>query len=178
MALLLIHILCSSLQRALSHLSLLCLHQSFPGDGSQQCPLLRCSRPYRLATVSKLSHWSSCSASNISHGPHRKHRPYVFVQLLLSGMRRITIPLLLFAGRCLATTCVQSPISRSPPSNGFTCHSIIWVVRSRSVSLVTHGAPTVMTNAFRMLIGNPERKTLPGRLKHRVLLHWVYLLDG
>jgi hypothetical protein len=35
-----------------------------------------------------------------------------------------------------------------------------------------------MTNAFRILIGNPERKTLLERLRHRVLLHGVYLLDG
>jgi hypothetical protein len=33
----------------------LCLHQSLRGNGSQQCPLLPCSRPYRLATVSQLS---------------------------------------------------------------------------------------------------------------------------
>jgi hypothetical protein len=32
-----------------------CLHQSLPGDGSQQCSLLPCSRPYWPATVSQLA---------------------------------------------------------------------------------------------------------------------------
>jgi hypothetical protein len=36
-----------------------------------------------------------------------------------------TTPLLLFAGRCLATAAVQSPISRSPSNNWSTCHNII-----------------------------------------------------
>jgi hypothetical protein len=38
-----------------SLLSVLCLHQSLPGDGSQKCPLLSCSHPYQLATVSQLT---------------------------------------------------------------------------------------------------------------------------
>jgi hypothetical protein len=45
----------NSLQHVLSVLSLLCLHQSLPGDGSQQCPLLPCSRSYWFATVAQLS---------------------------------------------------------------------------------------------------------------------------
>jgi hypothetical protein len=44
----------------LSLLSLLCLHQSLPGDGSQQCPLFPWSRSYLLATVSQLTHCSNC----------------------------------------------------------------------------------------------------------------------
>jgi hypothetical protein len=50
--LLLIHALYFSLQHLLSLLSLLCL-QSLPSNGSQQCNLLPCSRPYRVANVSQ-----------------------------------------------------------------------------------------------------------------------------
>jgi hypothetical protein len=35
-----------------------------------------------------------------------------------------TIPLLLFAGCCLAMATVQSPTSQLPPSNGSTCHIV------------------------------------------------------
>jgi hypothetical protein len=49
-----IHTLCSALRHMLRLLSLLCLHQSLPGDGSQQCSVLPCSRPYRLVTVPQL----------------------------------------------------------------------------------------------------------------------------
>jgi hypothetical protein len=49
-----------------SFLSLLCLHQSLPGDGSQQRPLLSYSHSYRLATVAQLTHCSNCPAYNIS----------------------------------------------------------------------------------------------------------------
>jgi hypothetical protein len=51
--------LCSLLQEILSVLSLQCLHQSLPGDGSQQCPLLPCSRSYGLVTVPQLTHWNT-----------------------------------------------------------------------------------------------------------------------
>jgi hypothetical protein len=62
----LIHTLCSSLQHILSLLSLLCLHQSLSGDdGSQPCPLLACSRCYRLANVPQLTHCSSCPAYKV-----------------------------------------------------------------------------------------------------------------
>jgi hypothetical protein len=50
-----IHALYFSLQHTLNLLSLLCLHQPLPGNGSKQCPLLLCSRTYRLATVSQLT---------------------------------------------------------------------------------------------------------------------------
>jgi hypothetical protein len=39
------------------------------------------------------------------------------------------------------------------------------------VSVVIREAATVMTNAFRIVIGNPERKTLLGRLSCKVLMH-------
>jgi hypothetical protein len=58
-ALSLIHTLFSSLLHILSLLSLLCLHQSLPCDGSEQCLLLSCSRSYRLATVPQLTHRQS-----------------------------------------------------------------------------------------------------------------------
>jgi hypothetical protein len=51
MALSLIHTHCSLFQHVLILAILLCLHQSLPGDGSQQCPLFPCSRSYRLANV-------------------------------------------------------------------------------------------------------------------------------
>jgi hypothetical protein len=54
--LLLIRTFYSSLQRVLSLLSLLCLHQSLPGDESQQCPLLPCSRSYLSVTVPQVTH--------------------------------------------------------------------------------------------------------------------------
>jgi hypothetical protein len=44
-----------SLQHTLNLLGSSCLHKSLSGNGSQQCPLLPCSRPYRLATVSQLT---------------------------------------------------------------------------------------------------------------------------
>jgi hypothetical protein len=44
-ALSLIHALFSPLEHVLSLLSLLCLHQSLSGDGSQQCLLLPCLPP-------------------------------------------------------------------------------------------------------------------------------------
>jgi hypothetical protein len=46
--------------------SLLCLHQSLFGNGSQQCSLLLCSRTYRLATVSHLTHYgkSNCQSQD------------------------------------------------------------------------------------------------------------------
>jgi hypothetical protein len=50
----------------ISLLSLLCLHQSLPGDGFQKCRLLPCSRSYRLATVPQLTDCSKCPAYNIS----------------------------------------------------------------------------------------------------------------
>jgi hypothetical protein len=45
------------------NVALLCLLQSLADDGSQQCPLLLCSRSYQLATVSQLTHYSSCRLS-------------------------------------------------------------------------------------------------------------------
>jgi hypothetical protein len=42
---------------------MLCVRQSLPGDGSQQCPLLPRSHSYRLATVSQLIHCSNCQFS-------------------------------------------------------------------------------------------------------------------
>jgi hypothetical protein len=54
-----------SLQHVLSLFSMLCLHQSLPGDGSQQCPLLPCSYSYRLANVSELTYCFNCPAYNI-----------------------------------------------------------------------------------------------------------------
>jgi hypothetical protein len=114
----LIYTLCSSLQHVLSLLRPLCLHQSLPYVGSQQCPLLPCSRSHRPATDSQLTHCSSCLAYigtlNL----------LLFICCLAKHAENI-IPLLLFAGRCLATTAVQSSISRSSPSNGSTCHNII-----------------------------------------------------
>jgi hypothetical protein len=62
----LIHTLCSSLQHAISLRSLLCLHQSLPAVGYQQCPLLLCSRSYRLATVPQTTKSHICPAYNIS----------------------------------------------------------------------------------------------------------------
>jgi hypothetical protein len=63
----LIHTHTSSLQHLLSLLSLLCLHQSLPGDRSKQCPLLACSRSYQLASHSQLTHsvgrLNSCRSS-------------------------------------------------------------------------------------------------------------------
>jgi hypothetical protein len=41
-----------------------------------------------------------------------------------------TIPLLLCVGCCLATAAVQSPISRSPPSNGSTCNNMTSYTRA------------------------------------------------
>jgi hypothetical protein len=58
-------------QNAWSLLSLLCLHQSLPGEGSQQCPLLPCSHSYRLATVSQLTQYSSCRL------PESESEPYI-----------------------------------------------------------------------------------------------------
>jgi hypothetical protein len=49
----LIHALCSSLQHVLSLLSLPCLHQSLPGDGSRQRPLFPWSDSSRLTNVSQ-----------------------------------------------------------------------------------------------------------------------------
>jgi hypothetical protein len=45
------HTICSSLQHVVSLLNLLCLYQSLPEDGFQQCPLFPCSPSYRLTTV-------------------------------------------------------------------------------------------------------------------------------
>jgi hypothetical protein len=53
----------------LSLLNLLCFHQSLPGNGSQQCPLLPSSRPYRLVTVSQLTHYANCWLSTATHSP-------------------------------------------------------------------------------------------------------------
>jgi hypothetical protein len=64
------------------------IDQSLPGDGSQQCPLVPCSRSYRLAIVPKLTLYSNCPAYNISGRTHRKHRSSVTVQLFLRGPRR------------------------------------------------------------------------------------------
>jgi hypothetical protein len=96
-------------------LSLLCLHQSLPGYGSQQCPRVPSSRSYRLATAPQLSTLSSlqlnsadsnCPLITLRHGPHSKRH--------FSAV----------CGHCLATVAVQSHISRSPPSNWSTCHSM------------------------------------------------------
>jgi hypothetical protein len=103
---LLIHKLCSSLQHVLSLLSLY-FHQSLPDDGSQQCPMLPCSRSYWLVTVPQLSstrflfttpwhrlyrkhllqqlfYWC---VTQLSHGKHREHlfpvSPLVRVKNLL-----------------------------------------------------------------------------------------------
>jgi hypothetical protein len=46
--------------------NLLCLHRSFPGDESQQCPLLPCPRSYQLATASQLTHCCNCPTYNNS----------------------------------------------------------------------------------------------------------------
>jgi hypothetical protein len=64
-ALSLMHTLCCSLQHVVNLLILLCLHESLPADGSQQCPLLPCSHSYQLATVPQLTHSSSCPTYNI-----------------------------------------------------------------------------------------------------------------
>jgi hypothetical protein len=48
--------------------------------------------------------------------------PLLLFNCCLAGCAE-SIPLL-FAGRCLATAAVQSPIARSPPSSGSTCHSM------------------------------------------------------
>jgi hypothetical protein len=52
-----------SLYGTLDLLSLLWLHQSLSGGGSQQCSLLPCTRSYRLATVSQLTHCFNCRLS-------------------------------------------------------------------------------------------------------------------
>jgi hypothetical protein len=72
----LIHTVCSSLQHVLSLLSLLCLHQSLPGDGFQECLLLPCSCSYRLATVPQLTHCSKCPANSIS-APTAQKTPFL-----------------------------------------------------------------------------------------------------
>jgi hypothetical protein len=59
------HTVCSSLQHVLTQLSLLCLHQSLPGDGFQQCPLFLCSHSYQFVTAPQLTHCFSCPAYNI-----------------------------------------------------------------------------------------------------------------
>jgi hypothetical protein len=71
-------------------LSLVCLHQSLPGDGSQQCPVLPQSHSYWLATVSQLTHCCNCQLSTnwlsltallvrSRHRLHRRHRSSVAV---------------------------------------------------------------------------------------------------
>jgi hypothetical protein len=99
-ALSLIQTLCSSLQHVLSLLSLLCLHQSLPGDGSQECPLLPCSRSYRLATFPRPTHCSNCCGYNIS------------------ALTENTVPLLLYL-RIVAFCWDVHVIATQPlPSNG------------------------------------------------------------
>jgi hypothetical protein len=77
----LIHAVFSSLQHALSLLTHLRLHQSLPGDGSQQCPLLRCWR---------LSHNSMFQLSCLWH--------------LSTDRTENTVPLLLFPIVAVQTT--------------------------------------------------------------------------
>jgi hypothetical protein len=57
------------LQDTLGLLSLLCLHKSLSGDGSEQC-LLPCSRSYRQATVTQPSHCSDCRLATNSDCPY------------------------------------------------------------------------------------------------------------
>jgi hypothetical protein len=101
-ALSLTHTLCSSLQQVLSLLSLLCLHQSLPGDGSQQCPLLPCSSSYRLANVPQLTH---CSNSPAYNKPARTAQK---------------IPFLCYCIHCCVPVCWDTHVmaTQSLPSNG------------------------------------------------------------
>jgi hypothetical protein len=74
--------LCNSLHYCahVSLLSLLCLHQSLPGVGVQQCSLLPCSRFYQLSTVSQLTS---------QQGRHRRHRSSAAVSIVAFAFVRI-----------------------------------------------------------------------------------------
>jgi hypothetical protein len=112
-ALSLIHSRCRSLQHVLSLLSLLC-HQPLLGGGSQQCPLLPCSRSYRVATVSQLTHCFSCPAYNISAQTAQNTS---FLCCCLQFLR----------SHYLVRALVFLLISRSFHSNRSTCHIfLLW----------------------------------------------------
>jgi hypothetical protein len=104
-ALSLIYTLCSLPQHVLRLLSLLCLHHSLPGDGSQQCPLFPCSPSYWLTTVSQVI--QLVLLIKPQHGLHRKHLPNIST---------------IVAPRCCLTDRLEytaSQINRDTGSRGF-----------------------------------------------------------
>jgi hypothetical protein len=116
--------------------SLLLLHQSLPGDGSQQRPLLPCSRSYRLATVPQqtptllttvsrfFSNGSLPSLHSLGTDPTENA-----ASNRSSIAACVSVATITSNGRCLqshylATVIVLLLISRSLPSNGSKCHNI------------------------------------------------------
>jgi hypothetical protein len=130
-ALSLIHTLCISLQHVLSLLSLLCLHQPSYGNGCQHRAFSFFRVPNYPLPQLPASNSNSSRLNLSSHLTHNQHLGkdrtentvpvLVFNCCLADRVENITP--LLSADSCLARTAVQSPISRSPPSNGSTCHN-------------------------------------------------------
>jgi hypothetical protein len=81
---------------------LICVHQSLSGEAFQQFPLLPCSRSKWLATVSQLTHCSSCRAYNILARNTQK-TPFL---LTLSN---VGVQTCLFAKSLLSNGCCIAP---------------------------------------------------------------------
>jgi hypothetical protein len=99
-------------------LSLLCPHQSMSGDGSQQRPLLRCSRSYRLAVVPQLTHCSNCPAYNISTLTAQKS-PF-----LIAVVQSLRCKHICLRSRYSLTAVVYFLVSRSLPNNRCSYHNM------------------------------------------------------
>jgi hypothetical protein len=102
------------------------------GECSPLSGFLNCPLPQQRSSNSNSSKQLNCS-SPITMS--LTHQPTLLTPLTnahrLSCLKHFstyrtenTIPLL-FAGRCLATAAVQSPISRSQPSNESTCRNML-----------------------------------------------------
>jgi hypothetical protein len=96
-----------------------CLNQSLPGDGSQQCPLLPCSRSYWLETVSQITHSSNCPAYNISARITQK-TPFLYYSFEVLPRKFACL-----RSRYSVTTVVELLLSRLLPSNRSTYHDTI-----------------------------------------------------
>jgi hypothetical protein len=92
--------------------------QSMPGDGFQQCPLLKCSGSYGLATVSQLTHCSNCPAYNISARTAKK------TQFLWCCFQLLQRKHACLRSRNSVTAVVYILISRSLPSSRSQYHNI------------------------------------------------------
>jgi hypothetical protein len=154
----------------LSLLSLRCLHQSMPGDGSQQCILLQCSRSYRRSESELLYDWRFTAnqfvlatsplrlkTSNMFQLSTCGHTPYVTSSMMREWVCRLQLflasPAQLLSGSSpagLMTTfyCLKF---ETPPT---------WMVRFPYLYPPGTGWPTVLLITFQHGPHNKHRSSI------------------